>query len=411
MADIDKTPLTYSFFFRILHNKGECPFMADESSVFGLRLESNLHLEPGKEDLGHFLASRKSLQSRATHEADLSRFRGQVRLVEEYGRESQQVTKGLGIQDRMFYSALSYSSFYSPALLGVIELYKYYFHQFLSIDVRKPQAFIQAAEQEIASLNPKKRVDAEKIARLRDLVKDRRNMIISMGKKKGELSRELKNIAGYVRLNIARISGRCEKAIIFLVQLQTEGSEEQRLIADIKDQFKQDLKDGLQRGGVTMADVEAARKDLAVLSKEIAALIREDVFALSSLYEAIQEHTIKIVARMEQLLTEAERMKTDSSDAALVFSRIEETLVTLVSDLRLTFKPVIPPTSTKHGKILEQKREEMLASFREQVRRERRTRTDRRTGNDRRKVNDPAFKGPERRSGAERRTGKGRRRV
>jgi hypothetical protein len=385
--------------------------MADESSVFGLRFGSNVHLEPSKEELGRFLASRKSLQSRATHEADLARFREQVRLVAEYERDSQKLTTELSLQDRMFYSVLSYSSFFSTALLAVVELYKYYFHQFLSIDARKPGAFIQAAEREMAGLNPKKRVDAEKIARMRDLIKDRRNMIISMGKKKEELSRELKNITRYVKHNISRISGRCEKAIIFLVQLQTEGSEEQRLVADIKDQFKQDLKDSLQRGGVTMAAVEAAQKDVAVLSKEIAALMREDVFALSSLYEAIQEHTKKIVERMERLLTQAEGVKTDSSEAAMVFSRIEEALVTLISDLRLTFKPVMPSSGTKHGHVLEQKREEMLASFREQVRRERRKQTDRRAGKERRKANDTAYKGPERRSGSERRTGKGRRRV
>jgi hypothetical protein len=339
-------------------------------------------------------------------------FRDLVRQVAEYDLGMQRGISDLSLLDRMFYSVLSYSSLFSPMLLSAVELYKYYLNELLALDFRKPEAFISAAEREIAGLNPRRKADAEKIAWLQDLIIDRNNLIKTIGKKREDLSRELENIIKYVKGNIALISGRCEKAIIFLVQLQTGGNEERRLIEDIKSRFKEDLKDGIERGDVTKEVIAAAKRDLAVLSQEIAALMREDVYALSSLYEVIQEHTKMIVEQLAALLAERRIAKAQGLIAERnLFSRAEEALVALIADLNLVFKPVEPSSRTRHGAILEQKREEMLASFQEHVRRERRTtRMDRRIGTDRRKIKNPNYKGEERRSGKDRRTGKSRRR-
>ncbi len=385
--------------------------MVNEFSVFGIRFGSNLEIEPGPEDLAQFLASPKKPGSRVKHEADLAQFRELVQMVAAYDKDSQRPVSRLDIRDRMFYSVLSYSLFFSPALLGAVERYKYHLHQFLSLDFRKPESFIRAAEREIAGLNQKKKSDAEKIARLKDLIRERKNSIKAMGKQKDELAREMQNIIKYVRDNVSRISGRCEKAVIFLVQLHIEGSEERRLIADLKNQFSQDLQDGFQSGEITKADVEAVKKDFDVLTTEIAALMREDFFALSSLYEAIQEHTKTIAERIQQLLTEAAKSETYGADSEpSVFSRVEDALIALLSGPRLVFKPFELSSKTRYRAVLEKKREEMLASFQEHVRKERRTRTDRRSGVDRRQFHDTNFK-PERRSGKERRIGKGRRRI
>ncbi len=386
--------------------------MTEESNIFGLRFGSNPDLAPRKEDVEQFLLRPKRKGPLAAHEEDLAKFRRLVQLVADYDRDLQQDTpRTLSLRDRMFYSVLSYSSLFSPQLIYTVELYKYYLDEFLGMDLRKHQSFITAARQEIADLNPRKKHEAEKLAKLEHLATNRENFIKTLMQKRDVLPRELEDIITYIRDNIARISDRCEKAIVILAQLAVDGSEERRLIRDVKNQVEQTLKEDGELRRITKADLDVAQKDLTLLTKEITALLREDVYALSTLYEAIQEHTKTIAEQLSHLLSEANQARPRGLDAERdLFSRGEQVLVALLSDLRLSFKLVKPVSRTGYGQLLELKREEMLASFQEHARKERRTRKERRSGKERRKIIALEFEGPEQRRGKERRTGRGRRR-
>lgn len=242
------------------------------------------------------------------------------------------------------------------------------------------------------------------------MVGERKRAVDILRKRRAILTAELGDIARYVRDNLVKIEKLCEGSIVVLVDLQIARREEDRLIAEIKEHFKEHLRDSLHSGQVTKEQLETVKKDVAVLSEEMSAFLREDVFALTGLFEAVHDHARKAADGIGALMMKIGGMKnTGIEDEGKLYAQIEQVLVSLVSECHFELKAAAIRTETAHEDVLLEKRREMLAHLFGLLKKERRSSADRRSAADRRKLNDPKRKGPERRGGKDRRSGKNRR--
>ena len=310
----------------------------------------------------------------------------------------------------MFYGVLGHSRFFSPVLMSAVEQYDYHLHALMTLDVKKPMAFIRAAEDEMSRLNPNKKNDAVKLARLLTMVDDRKKTLKLFEKRQPALVKELGDIAQYLRDNLVMIQKRCETSIVVLVDFQLSRKKENQLIEDIKTHFKEQLRDSLHNGPLARQYVETIKKDVAQLAKEISSMFREDVYALTGLYEAIHDHTKKIACEIDTLMAKPERGKDKSiENNRELFTKGGKVLVSLISEYHFELKPAMIRSQTSHEDILSEKRKELLDEVFELLQKERRSRADRRSAQDRRKFTASNITGPERRTGKDRRSGKKRR--
>ena len=384
--------------------------MPTDKSIFGLRFGSNEKLLPSQEDLQVFLAKTYKPGTREPHAADLATYRKLLEDVQAFEKNLLEDTGRLDFREKMFYGVLVRSSFVSHALGSAVEQYKYHLHALLLLDFRKPEAFIKSAREEMGKLDLKKKDDADKLARLRRMVEDRQWTIEILGKRREVLAEELGDIALYIRDNLIKIEKLCEASIVVLVDVQLRKKKENQLIEDIKEQFKERLRDSLQQGSITRQDLESVKEDVNQLSKEISALIREDVYAMTGLFEAIHGHAKKFAREINTLLIQTGGTEGKGfEEEARLFAQIERVLVSLVSEYRFELKAAEIRTQTAYEDIFLEKRREMLAYLFALLEKERRTAADRRSAAGRRKLNDPSRKGPERRRGKDRRYGKNRR--
>ena len=184
-----------------------------------------------------------------------------------------------------------------------------------------------------------------------------------------------------------------------------------QLIQDIKDLFRDRLKDALQRGPVSPQQLEEAKRDVAVLSREISVLVREDVYAMTALYEAVLEHARSFAGSIEGLLTASRGGQDGGGQGDLaIFTELEQVLVALIKDYRFEMKAAAVRSETAHEDVLREKRREMLDRIFALLERERRARSDRRRNKERRRDRPPVPLSSERRAGKDRRSGKSRRR-
>ena len=384
--------------------------MTKNKSLFGLRFGSNEELAPTREELRIFLSSRKEEGGREQHGSVLATYREQLEGVQAFEREQLHNSTPHSFQEKMFYGVLSHSHFFSPVLASEVEHYKYHLQTLLTLDLRKPTAFIRAAEDEMSRLNPKKRDDAVKSARLQTMVEERKKTLATLEKRRAALVRELGDIALYLSDNLVAIEKRCEAAIVVLVELQLSRKKENQLIDDVKTYFKEQLRDFLRDGPVDRQYVETVKKDVTQLSNEISSMLREDVYALTGLYEAVHDHVQKAAREIDALMAKTERGKKKSlEDDRELFAKIEKILISLISGYHFELKPATIRSETSYENILVEKRKEFLDEIFELLQRERRSRPDRRSAEDRRKFAGPNKTGPERRKGKDRRSGKKRR--
>jgi len=202
----------------------------------------------------------------------------------------------------------------------------------------------------------------------------------------------------------------CEASIVILVEFHLSQQEEKRLVEEIREQFKERLRDSLHQGLVSRQELEIAKRDVGILSKELSALLREDIYSLTGLYEAIHGHAREIIHEIDVFMAEIDRKKTRSRDEEQeLYESVERVLVALVSKYHLSLKMSPVRSATADERMLLDKRMAIVDRLFELVKKERRARKDRRLGEDRRKFNDPNWKGPERRAGNDRRSGRNRR--
>jgi len=385
--------------------------MTKNKPIFSLRFGSNEELSPTREELEVFLKSPKEEGRRELHGNDLATYRELLEAVEAFEqRQQQQYAALLGFQGKMFYGVLGHSCFFSPVLASEVEQFKYHLHTLLTLDLKKPTAFIKSAEAEMSRLNPKKEDDAVKLARLHTMVDERKKTLETLVRRQPALVRELGDIALYLRDNLVMIEKCCETSIVVLVDLQLSRKKENQMIESIKTHFKEHLRDSLRNGPVTTHFVETIKKDVAQLSKEISYMFRDDIYALTQLYEAVHDHTKKTVLEIDTLMAKTESGKNKSlEDDRGLFTKIEKVLVSLISEYHFELTPTIIRSETAHEDILLEKRKELLDHVFDLLQKERRSRLDRRSAKDRRKFTVQKSTGPERRKGKDRRSGKKRR--
>lgn len=385
--------------------------MAKDTSIFGLRFKSNADLNPTRDELEHFLASTNKAGTREPQSSDLARYHGLIDRLREFAQGPRVDAEAQDIRDKMFYGVLGNAQFFNSALELAVGQFKYHRYLLATLDIRKTETFIKIAEQEIANLDPKKKEHADRVARLRGMVEERKQALLALKKRRADLVQEVSDIAQYIGENLVRIERHCEASIVILVGLEISQQEEKQLIQDIKDQFKDRLKDSLQHGPVSQQQLEVAKRDVAVLSREFSALVREDVYALTAMYEAVLEHARRFARSIEDLLA-ARRGGPDGSGQGdlAIFTELERVLVALITDYRFELKAAAVHSETAHEDVLREKRRDMLDRIFALLEQERRARSDRRRGKERRRDLPPASFPSERREGKDRRSGKIRRR-
>lgn len=381
--------------------------MMRNKSIFGLRFEVNEELSTTPEELRVFLETPKKEGRRELHGLDLARYNELLDDVLAFKLHQQQNAGPQDLRERMFYEVLSHSCFSTTALKSAVEQYKYYVHALTTLNFRKPTAFIKTAKEEMGRLKPKRSDDAAKLAKLQNMVDEREKTLKALMRRWTTLADELNHLAHYVKDNLAEITKLCEASISDLKDPKIAGQEERRLIDDIKAYFKEQLKNALHQGAITKQDLETAKRDVAVLSREVSDLLREDIYALTNLYEAIRDHTKKSTLEIDALLAKINNKKNkDLEEIGRFFALVEPVLVSLISDYHFELDVKSTHTETAHEHLLLEKRKENLNYLFEVLQKERRSRSPRRKVAERRKFKDPNFKGPERRTGKDRRSGK-----
>jgi hypothetical protein len=304
----------------------------------------------------------------------------------------------------MFYGVISLSQFANPVLKREVELYKYYVHGLALLDFNKPAGFVKAADEEMSTLDPMRMKDAVKLHRLQGMVEERKLTLEKLEKRRAALAKELGNIARYVRSNLVKIGKLCEASIVILMELQMSGKMGDRLIDEIKEDFKADLEDVLHHGPVVGQYLDAVKQDFSMLASEMPVIVREDLYALAGLYEAIYDHTKRNVHDLDIRLAELEIRKNRSfEEDRELFTQVEQLLVSLISDYRFELKAKNMRSESAHESILMEKRREMIEDVFELLSSERRVRTDRRSDENRRRFDGLEDRSRERRQRIDRR--------
>ncbi len=384
--------------------------MTIDKSIFGLRFGGNVELCPTQEELGVFLESPKQIGRRELNSDDLTTYNKMLKDVFAFEHFLRQNAGPQDCREIIFYGVLSHSGFFNTALKSEVTYFKYFVHSLLTLDFKKPAAFIKSAKEEMSRCNPNKKESAARLARLCSMVNEREMALEALKKRRTTLADELRHIARYIRDNLVKIEKLCVTSIIVLVDPNIAMREEKRIIEDIKAFIKEDLRYNLHQGAITQQHLEAAKKDVDTITREVWALIREDIYALTRLYEAIYDHAKNIVHEIDALLAELDGIKSQNlEESGKLFAQLAQVLVSLVSDLHFKLETAATHTETAHKNILLEKRKEMLGIIFELLLKERRSQGDRRTCANRRKFKDSSYKGLEHRIGKERRATKIRR--
>jgi hypothetical protein len=380
--------------------------MTIDKSIFGFPFMSSEKLQPARKQLAAFLESvRKGADN------DLTLFLGLLKDIDAFEQKQLPEAGQEDIRKYLFHGALRYSQFADHALLSTVELFQYQMHALSSIDFDTPSSFIQAAEQTMRKLSRKKIDDVLRMVRLQEMIRERKKIIEKRRQPWEELAAELCRIALYIKDNLVKIGKECETSIIMLSDLSVTGEKERLLIEGMKTHFKDQARRALHSGTGTIQDIQNFLQEANLLVDEVSIAAREDINALTGLYEALHDHLKKTVQVIENLLTEIERRKgKNPEENGPLFVKLEQALVSLLSVHRLEQQATGIHTETAHEKLVTRKRKEMLSSLFDIVQKDRRARTDRRSSGGRRKFN-PDYHRPERRSSTDRRSGKNRREL
>lgn len=340
--------------------------MTNDTSIFSLRFGSNAKIEPSPDELQQFLESKKT-GTREPHSADLIRYWDILAAVAGY-----KTTGGSGtFREKILYTVMDHSHFAKPALKSVVEQYKYHVNTLLKIDFKKPVSFIKSAEEEIARLNPKKKEDVSRIERMSGMIVERRQTLDANKKKWIELADELSHIISYLIDNLSKIEKLCEKSILILVNEQVEQKKETGLIEDIKAHFKQHLKDALHQGTIKKEDLEAAKEEVAALSKRTAEITLSDIYSMTQLYETIHDFAARTVSELRKLVADIDAKKHSTYDDDVeLFGRGEKILVDLLTKFAFEVKSPEIEVVTQNDELLNEKRKEMFGHLAERLQKE-----------------------------------------
>jgi hypothetical protein len=172
----------------------------------------------------------------------------------------------------------------------------------------------------------------------------------------------LYHIAVYIRDNVVMVQRLCEGAIARLAELQVGGKKTGQMIEDLKEQFKAQVRERRQLGSITPEYLESVKAEVAQLSQRLAQSVLEDLYFVTRIYEGFYEHAKNGAGRLEDPLGWADRVrKKDGNDEDQLFARIEQVLVSLISEFRIDVEPAGGPGgSGRHEELLLEKRRELL---------------------------------------------------
>ncbi len=329
--------------------------MVNDASIFNIRFGSNPLLHPTDEDLRVFMESRKD-GSKTLHRDDLKSYWDLLNALAAF-----KISGSAGMGDTMLFFILGHSHFARPALKAAVEEFKYHAHILASLDFKKPAAFIKSAEAEMARLNPKKKEEAARIERMTGMVEDRKKAIADQHKRWVDLSGELSNIIAYVSDNLGRIERLCEQSIGILVGEQVDRTKELALIEDIKNEFKERLRQALHQGTITKDQMEAAKGIVAELSTRTADVVRTDIYTMTQVYERIHEHVRTIVAELRTIAGQIEAARHEQFEADLeLYQRAEAALIRLVTGMHFEVKAADIAVTNEYDTMVVEKRKAMF---------------------------------------------------
>jgi chromosome segregation ATPase len=329
--------------------------------IFALRHQANGDIQPTSEELAAFLANPKEERGSAKHEDDLTLYRADLQVMDEFESSIQRGVGEYHLAERTFLGVLSHVRFFNHAVKCVVEEYKYLFGKIRVLDFKKPRDFVRAVQEEIESLDSTRKVDQPKIARLREKLEKRHADIASLEKTRINVTTELKNIASYMHDNLARIQKLCELSIATLNSLETDTDIENDAVADLKKQFKDDLRDRLQQGPVSREFAEQSKEDFMQHAKELMEFARQDRLALRRIYEQVHDHVKKHVAEIDMLVQQVDAKKDRFEEDRELLGKIDRGLVSLISEYQFGEEKIEETArEDEHAGIIAQKRNEML---------------------------------------------------
>jgi hypothetical protein len=379
------------------------------NSVFGLRIGMNDALSPAHAELSSFLAGIRSAgDARATA---IARYTRMLDQIAEFRRLEQGARLKLRFQPHLFYRTLDHCRFFSPELLAAVAEFAFHLAALREIDFRKPEAFIRTAQQELQLLSVKKRADAVKIAKLTDLLASRTEMLAELRRRRSDLAREQMHIALYIRDNLAKIAAQCEKCAAMLADKGHTSRAIDDLTADVTNRFRDRLRTAHREGPVTREQVDAAKKDVEILSREITDLAGGVFPSLAGLFKAMASHAGFFAQSINTLVAEANAAaRSDFEREKSALGKLEETLIALISRYHLEVAVAEPTTTTAHKSMFLELRMELLDHAFAVADSDRRSTPDRRAGRERRRASGAASGQPAaKRSGGDRRAVKKRR--
>lgn len=333
-----------------------------DTSLFGLRFQSNPELHPDPGDLAAFLRSPRPTGGKGLRQDDLAFFTGYLERVEAYEKGATRGLAGGDLNDRMLLGVLSHTQFFRPSFRLAIEEYLYHHHQVLALDFDKPEKFVRSAEEELGRLSSKRKEDQQKSTRLQVLIEQRKKDLETLAKRRHVLATELCLIAAYVRDNVAKVLQRCEGAITGLAKLQVDGKKKEQLIEDLKAHFKDEVRERRQMGAVTTEYLETLKAEVAQLSQRLARQVLGDIHVMTGVYEELHEHAKKNAGLLKDLIARVDQArKPDAYRNNRPFAEIERVLVALISEFRPAVKAAAPEgNGERQGDLLTRLRREML---------------------------------------------------
>jgi hypothetical protein len=327
----------------------------DNSTIFTIRFGSNAELHPSAEELRQFLASRKE-ETTGLQGDDLAPYWELLTAVAAYTRDGTEA-----FRDKMLYTVLNHSHFAKPALRSAVEEFKYHRHSLAGLDFKKPAAFIRSAEEEIARLNPKKKEDAARIERMRGMMEERRAALEKLKNRSKALTGELEYVLAYILDNLSKIDSLCVQSVAVLANERVDRTKEQDLIEDIKTEFKERLRDLLHQGTIKPQDLEAAKEQVADLSRRTADLIRADIFTLTRVYEMIHGHVRKTAGDLRAVVARIEAGRQKSLEENLqLYQEAENVLVALITGCKFDVQAAEIGAATENDTMLVEKRREFF---------------------------------------------------
>jgi len=384
--------------------------MTTIATIFELRIGMNDAIFPSRDQLDAFLDSRKDSHGKERHRDDFAKY-AQIleRLAEFKGLQRKDAVR-LNFHAHLFYAMLDHSHFFNRELMAAVEQYKYHLQELRTIDLKKPIAFIRAAEEDMKALRSDRKADAVKLAKLQDLVEGRKEVLASLKRQWHTLVRENIHIALYIRDSLIKISRLCQTALALLAEKQGMRSVQLQLVADITEHFREQLKISHREGPVSKQHLEAMRQDADTIIKETTTLLLDSVSVLAKLYRTLEEHTRAFASKINDLVGNLNEDKSRNIELdRLLFTQIEQVLVPLLSQYHFELTKTEMLTKTGHKNFFLATRLNVLDYVFNMLNQDRRSRSDRRSGMERRKQKVSGNERAEARSGKDRRIAKKRR--